>query len=99
MKIKELAVELQGTILEELEVKATIPQAENIIKAVFAEIENQLVQGEKVNIFGFGDFETRTRNARKGRNPQTGEEIDIAETVVPAFKPATKLKKNIKEAN
>ncbi len=44
-----------------------------------------LPTGQKVSIPGFGVFEARTRAARKGRNPQTGEELLIAETVTPAF--------------
>ena len=48
------------------------------VDAVFASIQDTLAKGDKVQLIGFGNFEVRTRAARKGRNPQTGEEIEIA---------------------
>jgi DNA-binding protein HU-beta len=45
-----------------------------------------------VQLVGFGNFEVRERSARKGRNPQTGEEIDIPASKVPAFKPGKQLR-------
>ncbi len=62
------------------------------VDAVFCSISNHLAKKESVQVIGFGTFETRERNARKGRNPRTGEEIDIAATTVPAFKPGKDLK-------
>ncbi|HAV52972.1 MAG TPA: DNA-binding protein, partial [Leuconostoc mesenteroides] len=62
------------------------------VDAVFASIEEALKNGEKVQLIGFGNFEVRDRAARKGRNPQTGEEIQIAASKVPAFKPGKALK-------
>lgn len=56
------------------------------------EIGTALANGDKVQLVGFGTFETRQRSARKGRNPQTGAEIEIAAAVVPAFKPGKMLK-------
>ena len=55
------------------------------VDAVFETIQDALVDGEKVQLIGFGNFEVRSRAARKGRNPQTGEEIQIPESKVPAF--------------
>lgn len=60
--------------------------------AVFESIQETLVAGGKVQLIGFGNFETRERAARKGRNPQTGAEIEIAASKVPAFKPGKSLK-------
>lgn len=65
---------------------------EIVVDAVFAQIEQSLVNREKVSIAGFGDFEARQRNARTGRNPQTGEPVEIAAKRVPAFKPKKALK-------
>lgn len=48
-----------------------------------------------MQLVGFGNFEVRERSARKGRNPQTGEEIDIPASKVPAFKPGKALKEGI----
>ncbi|MCA1355331.1 HU family DNA-binding protein [Weissella cibaria] len=66
------------------------------VDAVFASIQDTLAQGDKVQLIGFGNFEVRTRAARKGRNPQTGEEIEIAASKIPAFKPGKALKDAIK---
>ena len=53
-------------------------------------------KGDKVQLIGFGTFEVRNRAARKGRNPQTGKEIEIAASKVPAFKPGKALKDAVK---
>ncbi|GMA50524.1 transcriptional regulator [Alicyclobacillus contaminans] len=66
--------------------------AEQAVNSVFAAIEEALAAGEKVQVIGFGTFETRKRAARSGRNPQTGEVIEIPESTVPAFKPGNRLK-------
>lgn len=66
------------------------------IDSVFNEITNALKDGDKVQLIGFGNFEVRERAARKGRNPQTGEELDIAASKVPAFKPGKQLKEAVK---
>ena len=52
------------------------------VDAVFSAIESFLAEGEKVQLIGFGNFEVRERAARKGRNPQTGEEIEISASKV-----------------
>lgn len=65
------------------------------VEAVFESISEALHLGEKVQLVGFGNFEVRERSARKGRNPQTGEEIEIAASKVPAFKPGKALKEGI----
>ena len=66
------------------------------VDAVFDSILEALKQGDKVQLIGFGNFEVRERAARKGRNPQTGEEIEIAASKVPAFKPGKALKDAVK---
>ncbi|MGO1355634.1 MAG: HU family DNA-binding protein [Alkalibacterium gilvum] len=66
------------------------------VEAVFGSIKDTLADGEKVQIIGFGNFEVRDRAARKGRNPQTGEEIQIPATKVPAFKAGKALKDAVK---
>jgi DNA-binding protein HU-beta len=65
------------------------------VDAVFDAIAEALRNGEKVQLVGFGNFEIRERSARKGRNPQTGEEIDIPASRVPAFKPGKALREGI----
>jgi DNA-binding protein HU-beta len=58
-------------------------------------IADQLADGNQVVLSGFGTFETRERAARTGRNPQTGESIDIAASTSAAFKPAAALKRRV----
>jgi DNA-binding protein HU-beta len=69
--------------------------ATKAVDAVFDTILNALKNGDKVQLIGFGNFEVRERAARKGRNPQTGEEIEIPASKVPAFKPGKALKKQL----
>jgi DNA-binding protein HU-beta len=70
--------------------------ATKAVEAVFQAIQDALSNGNKVSLIGFGNFEVRERAARKGRNPQTGEEIEIAASKVPAFKPGKALKDAVK---
>lgn len=86
--------ELISKVAEKTEL--TKKDATKAVDAVFASISESLQEGEKVQIIGFGNFEVRERAARKGRNPQTGEEIEIAASKVPAFKPGKALKEGIK---
>ena len=66
------------------------------VDALFATIQEALQAGEKVQVIGFGNFEVRERAARKGRNPQSGEEIQIEASKVPAFKAGKALKDAVK---
>lgn len=70
--------------------------AAKAVDAVFEAVMDSLKNGEKVQLIGFGNFEVRERSARKGRNPQTGEEIEIPASKVPAFKPGKALKDAVK---
>ncbi|GIP19608.1 DNA-binding protein HU [Paenibacillus montaniterrae] len=69
---------------------------ETVINGFLAEVTEALSKGDKVQLIGFGTFETRKRSGRVGRNPQTGEDINIPESTVPAFKAGNKLKEAIK---
>ena len=75
----------------------TKKDAEKAVNAVFESIQEALAAGEKVQLSGFGTFEVRERKARMGRNPQTGEEIQIAAARVPAFKAGKALKDAVAE--
>ncbi|HHU69027.1 MAG TPA: HU family DNA-binding protein [Thermoanaerobacterales bacterium] len=70
----------------------TKKDSEKALNAFIESVEEALAQGEKVQLVGFGTFESRRRSARKGRNPQTGEEIDIPAANMPAFKAGKALK-------
>jgi DNA-binding protein HU-beta len=70
----------------------TQKETSKAVDAVFDTVLEALKNGDKVQLIGFGNFEVRERAARTGRNPQTGEEIQIAAGKVPAFKPGKALK-------
>lgn len=66
--------------------------AEKALAAAIDAISKALAEGDKVQIVGFGTFEVRERAARQGKNPRTGEVIEIAASKVPAFKAGKALK-------
>lgn len=70
--------------------------AESVIETFIQEITQALINREKVSIHGFGSFESRKRDARTARNPQTGEDIQVPEHFVPAFKAAKALREAVK---
>ena len=70
-------------------------EATVVVQTVVESITNTLAAGEKVQLIGFGTFEVRERAARTGRNPQTGEEMQIAASKVPAFKDGKELKNSL----
>lgn len=82
--------ELIGAVAEKASM--TKKDLEKAVNAVLAAVQEALAKGEKVQLVGFGTFEVRQRAARTGRNPQTGKEIKIAATKVPAFRPGKALK-------
>ena len=67
-------------------------ESADLVEKVFQIIKETLAGGEKVKISGFGNFVVREKNARKGRNPQTGEEIRLEARRVLTFKPSLVLK-------
>ncbi|KAK3241732.1 hypothetical protein CYMTET_48526 [Cymbomonas tetramitiformis] len=69
-----------------------------IINATLEVISESLLIGEKVSLIGFGTFEARTRKARTGRNPRTGEPLDIPESRIPAFSAGKAFKDAMKAA-
>ena len=82
--------ELIAKIAEES--KLTKKAAETALDAFVTSVEEALKNGEKVQLVGFGTFEVRERAARKGRNPQTKEEIKIPASKAPVFKAGKALK-------
>ena len=71
--------------------------AEAAVKAVTDAITEALADGDKVALVGFGTFDVKTRAARTGKNPRTGEKIEIAEAKVPSFKAGSALKDAVKK--
>ena len=82
--------ELIAAVAEKAELSKK--DAEAAITAMVDAITEALAQEEKVQLVGFGSFEVKTRAARVGRNPKTGEEIPIAEAKLPVFKAGKALK-------
>ena len=72
-------------------------EATEVVEAVFELMKKRLEGGEKVKISGFGNFVVRGKNARKGRNPQTGQEILLEARRVLTFKPSLVLKNTLNE--
>jgi integration host factor subunit alpha len=72
-------------------------ESAELVETVFDVIKDALVGGEKVKFSGFGNFIVREKNARKGRNPQTGEEIQLEARRVLTFKPSLVLKNALNE--
>ena len=73
----------------------TKKDTERVINAALDAITAELVKGNKVQLSGFGSFETKDREARVGRNPHTKEAIEIAATRVPTFKASKALKDTV----
>lgn len=73
----------------------TKKDTERVVNALVDALTAALVKGDKVQISGFGSFETKVREARVGRNPHTKEAIEIPATRVPAFKPSKALKDTV----
>lgn len=75
--------------------KLSKKDSEAALKAFVESVEEALANGEKVQIIGFGTFETRERAAREGRNPRTKETIHIPASKAPAFKPGKEFKEKV----
>lgn len=87
----------KATLIEKVQASTELSNkdAKAAVEAVFEGIREALADGESTSIIGFGTFAAKERAERKGRNPQTGEEITIAAAKVPSFKASPKLKKDL----
>ena len=65
---------------------------ETIVNAIFVEIVKALGRGDRVELRGFGAFSAKIRGARKGRNPKTGAEVQVAQKVIPFFKTSKEMR-------
>lgn len=86
MKKSDIAAQVAG------KTSVSKGEAEAAVNAVLGTITDALARGESVSIAGFGTFSVKTRSARQGRNPRTGQSIEIAASTVPAFKAGTTLR-------
>ena len=85
--------ELVAAVAEKAEI--TKKDAAAAVEAVFEVIGDEMQKKEKVQLIGFGTFQTSARKARTGRNPRTGETIKIAAATVPSFKAGKALKEKV----
>ena len=76
-------------------VQLTKKQAETIVNIVFDSIVDSLRSGQKIELRGFGSFRLRNRKSRTGRNPKTGEKVEVPSKKIPYFKPGKELKELI----
>lgn len=90
MNKKELAEEIAR------KTNMTTDQGIKFLTTFMETVTEQLKKGERIQLVGFGRFETMERAARVGRNPKTGEKMNIAGSRVPKFKPGKALKDEIK---
>ncbi len=74
-------------------------EVENVIASLFDSITDQLAKGGRVELRGFGAFSTRQRDARMGRNPRTGEAVDVEAKRVPYFKPGKEMRERLNLGN
>ena len=87
----------KGDLVNEVsKVVKTKKDAQEVVDCVLSSITKALENGESVSLIGFGTFKVAERKARKGRNPQTGEEIYIAASKVPKFVAGKALKEAVK---
>ena len=70
-------------------------EVEGVVSAIFDSITDQLAQGGRVELRGFGAFSTRKRDARLGRNPRTGEAVEVDAKRVPYFKPGKEMRERL----
>ncbi len=72
-----------------------LKKAEEVVNTVFGEMENALIRGERVEIRGLGSFKVKHYDGYKGRNPKTGEIINVAPKKLPFFKVGKELKERV----
>lgn len=87
----------KGELIDAIADKAAVTkkQADAVLTTALEAIMEAVSEGKKVTLVGFGSFEPRDRKAREGRNPKTGEKMEIPATTVPAFSPGKMFKEKV----
>ena len=90
----------KGELVDKVAEKAVVTkkQADTVISAALEVIMEAVSSNDKVTLVGFGSFEPRKRQKREGRNPRTGEKMEIPETTVPAFSAGKLFKDRVSSA-
>ena len=88
----------KSDIVEDLnnEIGPNKREAKELVDLLFNDIKNLLSEGHEVKLSGFGNFQLRDKSSRPGRNPRTGEDVEILARRVVTFKPGQKLKDSVK---
>ena len=73
----------------------SLKKAEEVVNAVFGDMENALIRGERVEIRGFGSFKVKRYGGYQGRNPKTGQIIEVSDKKLPFFKVGKELKERV----
>ena len=91
----------KADIIERIQQRSRVSRKEvgEIVELVFEKIKKNLETGDKVKLSGFGNFIVHSKHARRGRNPQTGEEITISSRRVLSFRPSQVLKDAVRQAD
>jgi integration host factor subunit beta len=91
----------KAELVEEVSEKTGLPkkQAEIVVNTVFESIVETLKTGEKIELRGFGSFRIRQRDSRTGRNPKTGDKVDVPAKRIPYFKPGKELRELLNTAD
>jgi integration host factor subunit alpha len=89
----------KADLIEKVHMELSLPKkvAVSLVESVFELLKTTLSHGERVKISGFGNFEIREKQARKGRNPQTGASIEISARRVVTFRPSQVLRERLNE--
>ncbi|NLC69884.1 MAG: integration host factor subunit alpha [Desulfuromonadaceae bacterium] len=89
----------KADIVEKVYLKTGFSKKESaeIVEKVFDLVKNTVAKGEKIKLAGFGNFVVKEKSTRRGRNPQTGQEIEISSRRILTFKPSQVLKAAINE--
>ena len=91
----------KGALIEEIAeiLDLNLKRAEVIVNKIFDAMTEALVQGNRVEIRGFGSFEVRNYEPYTGRNPKTGEEVSVAEKKAPFFKTGKELRERVNKTS
>lgn len=89
----------KSELIEDLSIRAKLPKdtAEQVVNTVFESMVDALVQGRRIEVRGFGSFEVRSYKGYKGRNPRTGEAVEVAPKKLPFFKVGKDLRERVNQ--
>lgn len=95
MTKSELMYRLAESYATKLRTQLSAKDIDQSVKIIVDTMTNALAKGQRIEIRGFGSFDLNYRPARKGRNPKTGEQVEVAEKYVPHFKAGKELREKV----